>query len=46
MVENSFNEKQLSNNLNKVVPNIIAELNSSMFIMTFKNDIKMINLGY
>ena len=45
-VENSFNTKQLENNLNKSVPGLVAELNSKVFLMSFKEDTKEIDLGY
>ena len=46
MMENSFNMQQLLNNMNKIILNMIAELNINLFFMFYKNDIKEIELDY
>src|SRR5438045_3007184 len=45
-VENSFNIKQLENNLNKSVSELVMKLNNNVFFMSFNLDIKKINLEY
>ena len=45
-VENSFNIKQLENNLNKSISELVTELNNNIFLMSFNLDIKKINLRY
>jgi hypothetical protein len=45
-IKNLFNIKQLKNNLNKSVSGLVAELNSKIFLMSFKEDTKKIDLEY
>lgn len=45
-VEETFNVRQLSNNMNKVVPNMVAELNTQMINMAFDEETKEIDLGF
>ena len=45
-VENFFNIKQLKNNFNKSVSELMTELNSRVFLMSFNFDIKKIDFRY
>ena len=45
-VLNSFNIKQLENNLIKMILNLIIKLNDKLFNITFNHDTKTINLDY
>ena len=45
-VENSFNIKQLENNLNKSVSELVMKLNNKIFLMSFNLNIKKIDLKY
>jgi hypothetical protein len=45
-VLNSFNIKQLENNLAKMIPGLVAELSDELFNITFNHDTKEIDLGY
>jgi len=45
-VLNSFNIKQLENNLAKMIPGLVAELSDELFNITFNQDTKEIDLGY
>jgi len=46
MMKNSFNMWQLLNNMNKIILNMIAELNINLFFIFYKNDVKKIELDY
>ena len=46
IVLNSFNIKQLENNLIKMISDLVVELNDELFNITFNIDTKKINLGY
>lgn len=45
IVEDSFNIKQLNNSMNKVIPTLVAELNSDFINLKFDKDKKEIDLG-
>jgi len=36
----TFNSRQINNNLAKVIPNMVAELNNSLFKLSFNEDRK------
>ena len=46
MILNSFNIKQLENNLIKMIFSLIVKLNDELFNITFNIDTKKINLDY
>jgi len=46
MILNSFNIKQLENNLIKMISDLVVKLNNKLFNITFNIDIKKINLDY
>ena len=45
-VLNSFNIKQLENNLIKMILNLVTELNNELFNIIFNHNTKKINLDY
>jgi hypothetical protein len=44
-VKKTFNSRQINNNLAKVIPNMVAQLNNSLFKLSFNEDRKEIDLG-
>src|SRR5216117_3742204 len=46
IVLNSFNIKQLKNNLIKMIFNLVIELNDELFNIIFNHDTKTINFDY
>ena len=46
IILNSFNIKQLENNLIKMISDLVTELNDELFNIIFNHDTKTINLDY
>ena len=46
IILNSFNIKQLKNNLIKMISDLVAELNDELFNITFNIDTKKIDFDY